>query len=211
MTHEEIERGEVIERYLLRKLTPHEEAEFEEHYLSCSECRERQVAERPVLWMIQKACEASARATREPRSLSMSAPAWGLAAALGAAAVYVSVVLPPKGTVVQTAAVRLPVVELTVYRASESVAGRARASQPFVLRLDGRGLPVGSDYAVAIVTESGGQIWKESAVRLEAEKAEVRVTQGLAAGLYFVRLVSGERILREYALRIDPEDSATGR
>jgi len=38
MDHSEIERDDVVERYVAGKLTPDEEARFEEHYLDCPAC-----------------------------------------------------------------------------------------------------------------------------------------------------------------------------
>jgi hypothetical protein len=41
MDHDRIEEEQVAERYVLGRLAPAEEASFEEHLLTCAECRER--------------------------------------------------------------------------------------------------------------------------------------------------------------------------
>lgn len=205
MTHAEIERGDVVERYLLRRLSAQEEAEFEEHYLVCGECREKVRQDQPLVGMLVSACADWTYAPRRPRRWFLPAPVWGLAAALGAAAVFVIVALPPaqvRTPAVQTAALELPVVELTAYRAGGDPLARAKPGQPFALRLDTRGLTAGPHYAVEIVEESGGQVWNQPSVRWEGVQAEVRVTTGLAPGLYWVRLSRDGRLAREYHLPV---------
>lgn len=41
MTHQEIQEGEIIERYVLRQLAPDERRAFQEHYFECEECFEQ--------------------------------------------------------------------------------------------------------------------------------------------------------------------------
>jgi len=204
MTHAEIERGHVVERYVLRRLSAREEAEFEEHYLVCGECRERVSQDQPLVGMLVSACADWTYAPRRPRRWFLPAQAWGLAAALGAAAVFVIVALPParvRTPAVQTAAQELPVVELSAYRAGSDPLERVKPGEPFGLRLDTRGLAAGTDYLVEIVGESGGQVWSQPGVRWEGVQAELRVTTGLASGLYWVRLSRNGTLAREYQLR----------
>jgi hypothetical protein len=206
MTHAEIERAELAERYLLRRLTAREEAEFEEHYLECEQCRERLEQERPLLGELQQAGAAWLEAPRpQPRVWFLPAPAWGLAAALGAAAVYVSVILPvrtPRPAAVQTAELRLPVVELSVFRAGGAEAARLPAGGPFAVRLDARGLAAGSDYSLEIASEAGDPVWTLPGIAVAADRAEAQVTRALAPGRYWVRLAKQGRLVREYELRV---------
>jgi hypothetical protein len=204
MTHAEIERGEVVERYVLRRLSAREEAEFEEHYLVCEDCREKVRQDEPLVEMLRSACADWTYAPRRPRRWFLPSPAWGLAAAVGAAAVFVIVALPPapvRNPATQTAALQLPVVELSAYRAGGDSQQRVNPSEPFLLRLDTRGLTAGPDYALEIVDESGDQVWTHPSVRQEATQAEVRVIRGLAPGLYWVRLSRNGTLAREYQLR----------
>jgi hypothetical protein len=199
-----MERGEVLDRYVLRTLSAREEAEFEEHYLDCAECRERMRQNEPLVKQLVSACADWTYAPRRPQRTFLPAPACGLAAALGAAAVFVIVALPPaqvRTPAVQTAALPLPVVELSAYRAGGESQQRVHPSEPFVLRLDTRGLTDGPDYSLEIVDESGGQVWSNPVVRWQSIQAEVRVTRGLAPGLYWVRLSRNGTLAREYQLR----------
>src|SRR6185436_19130033 len=84
MTHAEIERDEVVELYVLRRLSAREEAEFEEHYLDCEDCREKVRQDEPLVEMLRSACADWTYAPRRPRRWFLPAPAWGLAAAAGA-------------------------------------------------------------------------------------------------------------------------------
>lgn len=202
MTHREIEQDDVVERYLLRRLPAREEAEFEEHYLGCSQCREKLRQDRSLLALLGKACAAWERAPRRPRPWSLWTPAWGLAAALAAVAVYLSLARPPQPPIVETAALPLPVVELRVFRGATGETPRAPAGEPFALRLDARGLAPGSDYAVEIVTASGGPVWSRAGVKLEGEWAQVRVPAKLPAVPHWVRLSRDGVLAREYGLQV---------
>jgi hypothetical protein len=205
MTHVEIERGDVVERYLLGRLTPREEAEFEDHFLLCRQCQKRQQEESPLLGELLRGCVAWAGSPRpQRRSWFLPVPAWGLAAALGAAAVYVSLVLPvrePRPAAVETAQFRLPVVELSVFRAGSGEVGRVKAGEPFALRLDARGLAAGSDYSLEIAAEAGGVVWSQAGVTVGADRADARVARSLPRGLYWVRLSRQGQLVREYELR----------
>ncbi len=41
MTHQEVQQGEIVERYVRRQLTPDERCAFQEHYFACEECFEQ--------------------------------------------------------------------------------------------------------------------------------------------------------------------------
>lgn len=41
MTHQEVQQGEIIERYVRHQLTPAERQAFQEHYFACEECFEQ--------------------------------------------------------------------------------------------------------------------------------------------------------------------------
>ena len=209
MTHAEIERGDVVERYLLRRLSAEEGQAFEEHYLGCPDCCERIREQDQILAGIQRACSAWARRGGRGRLWGLPAPALGLAAALAATAVYLSVLPPnvvqrPKTPTPESAALQLPVVNLTAYRAGEPTGAPVKAGAPFRLRLDLRGAAVAPGYAVEIVRESGELVWSGSGVVREAERPEVVLSGGLPAGAYWVRVSSEERLLREFGLRVGP-------
>jgi len=209
VTHGEIERNEVVERYLLRRLPATEEAAFEEHYLGCGQCRDRLRQDRQVVGIIRETCASWTPPQPRSRLWMTRAPAWGLAAALGVVALWVSGLLPPlirgpRPQPVQIAEVQLPVVELTAFRAANDE-GKAKAGlQPFLLRLDLRGVPAAAAYQVEVARESGETAWSGTAAGIEGERVEARVTQALTPGLYWVRLSTQDRLLREYSLRVAP-------
>jgi hypothetical protein len=208
MNHEQIERQDVVERYLLRRLPPEEAQDFEEHYLGCAECCERIREERQIITDIQRACSGWSRRKGQRRFWTLPAPAMGLAAALAAAAVYLSVMTPTvvqrrEAPAAQSAALPLPVVELTTYRAGET-AGQAKAGAPFRLRLDLRGLAAAGECSIEVVRESGEAAWSRSGVARTAEQTEVDLRNGLPSGAYWVRVSSEGRLLREFGLRVEP-------
>ncbi|MBI1763847.1 MAG: zf-HC2 domain-containing protein [Acidobacteria bacterium] len=41
MTHQEVQQGEIVERFVRRQLTPDERRAFQEHYFGCEECFEQ--------------------------------------------------------------------------------------------------------------------------------------------------------------------------
>ncbi len=41
MTHQEVQQGEIVERYVRHKLSPNERRAFQEHYFACEECFEQ--------------------------------------------------------------------------------------------------------------------------------------------------------------------------
>jgi hypothetical protein len=210
MTHTEIEQGDIVERYLLGRLSPDQEAEFEEHYLGCADCCERLKEDRRVIGLVRSGASGWERRGSLRRFWAAPAPAWGLAAALGAAAVYVSVVLPPsvvrtpQAPAVQSAQSGRPVVELSAYRAGEPPAPHAPAAAAFLLRLNLEGLAPAADAVVEIVGETGGSVFRRTGVAATGPRAEVEVSTGLPAGEYWVRLSVQSQLLREFALRVGP-------
>ena len=67
MVHSEIEKSEMVERYVRNQLTPAQRQEFEEHFFACDECFEKlQAAERFAVGMR----EAAERGLLDPKSQS---------------------------------------------------------------------------------------------------------------------------------------------
>jgi hypothetical protein len=63
-------------------------------------------------------------------------------------------------------------------------------------------LPASPNYRLEIFTSSGGRIWN-GITRESGEDIAADVDSHLRSGVYWVRLYSGDRVLREYALHID--------
>lgn len=231
MIHSQMEAQEIIELYLLGRLTPEAQSEFEEHFLSCPECLVKLEEEHDSIDAIREACAAVPFEPAEKRSRAsarwrfwLPLPAWGAALALGAAVVCVTVISRPRPDVppgqashraASPAPAALPVVALESYR-DGTAAGVAIAvpvaARPFLLRLDARGLEPYEKYSVAIVDDSGQPVWSGDGAmaRTSGDSIEARVEQiPLRPGSYWVR-VHGSRpsgaakLLREYSLAVRP-------
>jgi hypothetical protein len=230
MTHSQIEAQEIIELYLLQRLTAEAQAEFEEHFLNCRQCLEKLEGEQESIDAIREACttfpfEAGQKRWRASPlwRFWLPLPMWGAALALGVAVVCVMVIsrsrpgAPPEVASQRAGASTraLPVVALESYRsgtATNAAIAAPAAAKPFLLRLDARGLEVYEQYSVAIVGDSGQPVWsgKGGIARADHDWLEARVEQApLRPGNYWVR-VSGSRaggaaeLLREYSLVVGP-------
>src|SRR2546426_151615 len=111
MTHFKAEHGYLAERYLLGRLPEDVASEFEEHYFECRDCLSELERSRELVVDLRDACRAvRSKAASLTPSFLLPLPAWGLAAALGVAAVYVSVLGPSPPA--------MPAIELSSYRAA---------------------------------------------------------------------------------------------
>ena len=92
MTHQEIEKNEVIERYVRHQLSPDERRAFQEHYFACEECFEAVQATARFIAGVREASRKGALATEADAGawwawLFRPAPAAALAMLLLAAAI----------------------------------------------------------------------------------------------------------------------------
>jgi hypothetical protein len=215
MTHTQIEEQDIVDRYLLKRLTPEVEAEFEEHYLGCRHCLNQLENSRETMQAVRGAGVEEVPARRLPGWL-MPVPALGLAAAMAMAVIYVSVRRPAPAPVeprasAPPAAARAPVIELQSYRSGQDRPATVRADAGFTLRLDLRGLAAYESYRVEIVGEAGEPAWRQDRVAASGpERLEVRVEPArLQPGAYWVRLTGAgaagrAELLREYSLLVAP-------
>ncbi len=74
MDHGYLEEHQVVDRYLMGKLTPEELARFEEHYLGCAECLDRLEATADLARALKRA--ASEDAARSIATRQLAAVAW---------------------------------------------------------------------------------------------------------------------------------------
>ena len=92
MTHQEIQEGEIIERYVRRQLAPDERRAFQEHYFACEECFEQaQTLTRFVAGVRQAARKGVLAETATQKRAwwaSLSSPLLAVAAALVLAVVF---------------------------------------------------------------------------------------------------------------------------
>ncbi len=76
MTYDHIQNDEIIERYLLRKLSPEEEQLFEEHYFSCDACFAQVKEAEKVIYAIKDAARRGVLVTSGATTRSAFAPLW---------------------------------------------------------------------------------------------------------------------------------------
>ncbi len=224
MTHAEIEQHDLVDRYLLRKLPAEVEVAFTEHYLGCRTCVQKLEAGRKLLEVLENAEPPPKPAANEKgwvRGWWLPQPAWGVAAALAALALYVNLsrpaapgLVPSSGEQVPRSGAPAPVLELRTYRAADEpgpALGAAEAAGGFWLQMDLRALDAYSSYAVEVVAETGPTAWSgRGAPGEQRDQLRVRVDGSrLEPGPYWVRLSGltadgSPRLLREYALEVRP-------
>jgi hypothetical protein len=78
----------------------------------------------------------------------------------------------------------------------------ASAGRRLELVIDGMDLPSAPSYRLEIVSSSGRQVWSGIA-RVAGQDISGDVNTHFRSGVYWVRLYSGERMRREFALHID--------
>mgnify|MGYP001575669941 CR=1 FL=1 len=226
MNHAEIQREDLIDRYLMGRLPTLTTIRFEEHFFGCPECVQELEASWSVINAIRSACEAESVATHRSRARSRTRLAWGTAAATVLVTACVSILLRPlpgnpPGARGQSAQAELPApqhppaIVLESYRSgtpSNPKHVAALAQWPFLLRLDLRGLAASASYTVEIVDQAGQQVWFRSRIRPTGQESlDVPIADvgSLGPGLFWVRLAAlepdgGARLLREYSLAVEP-------
>lgn len=85
MTHQEIQEGEIIERYVRRQLPPEERRAFQEHYFACEECFEQVQTTARFITAVRQASRKGLLAESAAKPVawwaSLFTPALGFAAA----------------------------------------------------------------------------------------------------------------------------------
>jgi len=196
---------ETWETYVFGRLSDQEAATVEEHLLVCESC---QVTLQRVTEYIQlmKAGTASrhtapadpfVRCWRKFRH-STAQPVGRAVWITGLAAVCFALWLPtgsrPSS---ETTSVRLE-----SFRGGDVAIAHAPARRSLDLSIDASDVPPAPEFRVIIVTSSGKQVWTGAAAG-SGGMLSVHVSQGLAAGTYWVRLYAREsERLGEYGLLI---------
>src|ERR1043165_2814626 len=170
MDHKRIEADDIIDSYLTGGLPPEVRSHFEDHLLICPECMTEVEETKGLISVLADATAAGSfaflpaalekRVKRDPPFL-VPLPAWGLVAVLSIAAILVC---SERGSnpLATTAAVHEggsnnaapgliplpPLVQVETYRSGSSQNPTVQEHTDFRLRLDVRGVPVRSKYAV---------------------------------------------------------------
>lgn len=195
---------DVLEKYLLHRLSEPELAPVEEHLLVCEKCRARTEEIEEFVTVTQAALRESDRkpVRRAARAGSFGfLHSWLSASVLAAiaAAVTAAVYLPihrPASTA--TAAY----VSLEAMRGSDALPVHVRAGGSLVVDLNTTGLPADGNYRVHVLDSRATEVWS-GAPEPAGDWLRATIGVGLKPGRYWVRLAHNGELVREYGLLID--------
>ncbi len=181
---------EDLELYALGRLAEEAIPAVEEHLLLCESCQNKTTEFEELGRAYREYRAAPPRAAARPPARRPVYWAAGLAAA---ALLLVAIALAPSG------AAPAAMVELTSWR-GEAEPDPAPAGRRLDLVLSANGLPDG--VVQVAVAASGGEIVWQGPGRREGNRVRARVEEPLRAGQYWVRILDGDRLLREFPLRV---------
>ncbi len=218
---------DTLEEYAFNRLSETEAESLEEHLLVCRTCQ-ASLAEVDEYIFLMKAATAGYQPAMAPkgrleRSAWLKTALMGYAAGAIALAATLFLILSSR-TVQPTSEVsRVPLFAL---RGGGPSTNHAGAGRPLELVLDttglanagglttADGLPAASGYRVEVIDATGKPAWSGEIPACAKPQGEescgapggpltVRVTGGLKAGVYWVRLYAGGQLLREFGLQTD--------
>lgn len=187
---------ETAEQYAMGRLSESEIEVVEEHLFICAECQDL-VSEAEDFSRVARI--ATQELLNEPKPAPAKEAWWSrlfspspLFAAVACAALALFVMIP-RSTDTAT-------VELQAMRGPESAIS-APSNADLTLRLSLRGLEVTEPLRVE-VANSVGDIVQKTEAELTPDEIAVAKAEKLSRGLYWVRLYSGDEIVREYGLNV---------
>lgn len=179
-----------LDEFLLGRLEGAELDSVEQHLLFCAACQDRVEQEQVFARDLRAALREPVEAPRKP--VRWVAPV-GLAAAV---LVGIGLVMMPGGPVPARGPIQT--VELTLTRSAQVT--EAPAGKPFQLSLDVEQIAQNTGGEVAVVNAAGREVFRAAGERREG-RMEVRC-RALSPGAYWVRLMRGDELLREYGLQV---------
>ncbi len=194
---------DLIENYLMRRLSEEEVAGVEEHLLVCPACQSKAEETEEFILVTQSALPAF---ERKPPSRALHTRAAGILHSWSGVPVFVAVLAAfAAGYFVPLHRLRtnLPPSEVNLFamRGPANPAIHVQSGHKLILNLDTTELPSG-DYAVQVVDSSGAEVWSGAARQLQ-NPFRVAVGRLLRPGRYWVRLLRGADLVREYGLEIE--------
>jgi hypothetical protein len=199
---------EVLEEYSFGRIPEPALAALEEHLLICPVCQSQLLAVddykalmKSGIVRFERVREASV--AHSPRFWFPRLPG-GINVFLAAAVLLVVSTTVIAWRMYLTAAAVSPAatVRLIALRGDEADASAsAPANRPLNLVIDRTDLPSSLSYRLEIVSSSGRQIWSGIA-RVADEAISAEAAARFESGVYWVRLYSGDRLLREFRLHI---------
>jgi hypothetical protein len=176
---------DVFEDYAFDRLSEKKTADFEEHLLVCERCQDKFVQVDEYVRLMKAATAAYVTEHGLPPRTRERGLRWNAAAAAVLLLTCLTALLSWR-----TPSGEPKTVALDAYRGGVS---EAPAGQPLDLKIDLKDVRPAAGYRVEIVDSAGRRLWFGG--------TPARLTQGLAPGVYWVRLSTdtGEA-LREYGL-----------
>ena len=212
---------DVIEKYFMGHLPASDLEWVEEHLLACSECQDRAVEVEEFIHVTKAALRLEQRKPVATAQQLRSSPSWRESLSTFPTAFQMWVYAPAAAALaVAMLTVALPAlrhtpasaglasqgsaseIEMNSMRGAD-VISHAHSNSPLTLALDTNGLlSFGPQSKVQIVDANGAEVWW-GAAKMSANGSRVLLPGGLAAGRYWVRILNGQDILREYGLAVD--------
>lgn len=187
-----------LDEYIFGRLSEDRCALFEEHFLICGSCRRKlEQADEFALLMRQGIVEVEKAPPRRPLW------GWPMISAIGVAAALLLVLIPYR---VRTEMNPVPV-QLVSFRAGDGSMTQARAGSGVDLTVDctdleAPDLKTKNGFRIEMVDSVGRRVWNGNAVMVGSKLISARVAERLTAGVYWVRIYSGNELLREFGLRL---------
>jgi len=194
---------DLLEEYSFGRIYEPALAPLEEHLLICAQCQ-AQLLEIDEYRAVMKSGIAAFE--RERQRALVRPPGFGFPKLFGSMLVAAGVLLMVAGVIgwrVYRPAKDVTSVRLIALRGSGGDgSAHARAGRRLELVIDGMDFPSSGSYRLEIVSASGRPVWS-GITRVAGQDISADVDVHFQSGVYWVRLYSGARELREFGLHID--------
>ncbi len=190
---------ETVERYCLGRLESEELERFEEHLLVCPGCQDRVAASDEYIAAMKLALRDIRARQAKPAGPRWNPLRWTPLLAAGVAAAALAVFVHFRSPAGDPAP---HMVSLRAIRGFEDPAAAAPAGALLVLKADLSELPEMPSYRIAIADQGGAILWQASGTP-EQGQLTVTLPRKLAPGRYWVRLLGGGNLLREFGLKVE--------
>jgi hypothetical protein len=185
---------DVLEKYLMKSLPEDEIASVEEHLFVCSACQD-QVEETEKFIHIAKI--ALLDTERKPAVHALNVRGWMGVPVFAVLVLAVSVGLLMRR---QHSHAPLPLPEAHLFAMRGAPVAHLPAADRLILNLDATVLPAGQ-YTVHVVDSGGREVWTGTSVA--GNPLRVTVGRALPPGQYWVRVIQGGDLKREYGLKLE--------
>jgi len=193
---------DLLEEYSLGRVLEPALAPLEEHLLDCTLCQDRLLAVDEYTALMKAGIAAIERERADTRSFPRFAIP-GIPILFAAAVMFLLVGVTIGWRFAAASASPVTAVNLTALRGGDGDGvARAPLGRPLELTVDRTDLPPALIYRLEVVSSSGDRLWS-GAAQVEPQSLSARVTIRLAAGPYWVRLYSDDKLRREFGLRVE--------